>query len=140
MSENCPECGAPAVDGFNCWDQLGAIVAWELVDPELASVRFLTVVSYNLQHPAQFTDEALTEMKKMFFDHLEQGVSTDLLRKRVEEMAEGDQRVIVPPEERQPRYRSWPMTIADVYLPNHPTEAADRVRRWAAAIYTTLKY
>lgn len=140
MTNRCPECGAPtSVDGFNCWEQLNTLVSWELTDPELASVRFLTAVSYNLQHPAQFTPAARTELKELLIDHIENETSVDKLRLRVEEMMAGDQRVILPPDKRAPLFRSWPMTISDVYLPNHPTDAAERVRQWANAIYKTLK-
>ncbi len=57
--ETCPECGARSVNGMNCWEQLGLLLAWEYDDPELQAEHFLTVAAYNLQHPAQFTDEAL---------------------------------------------------------------------------------
>ena len=49
----CLECGTRRVDGLTCWEQLGAILAWEWQDPELQAVHFLTVASYTLQHPAQ---------------------------------------------------------------------------------------
>ncbi|HEY0736847.1 MAG TPA: DUF5946 family protein [Herpetosiphonaceae bacterium] len=52
-----PECGGSTVDGLTCWEQLGALIAWEYDDPELAAEHFLTVAAYNLQHPAQFTDD-----------------------------------------------------------------------------------
>lgn len=52
----CPECGARRVEGMTCWEQLGMIIAWEADDPELLAEHFLTVATYNLQHPAQFTD------------------------------------------------------------------------------------
>ncbi len=54
----CPECDAPIVNGMTCWEMLGAILAWEYHDPELMAEHFLTVASYNLQHPAQFTGAA----------------------------------------------------------------------------------
>jgi hypothetical protein len=52
---HCAECGAPRVSGMTCWEMLGAIIAWEYHDPALLAEHFLTVASYNLQHPAQFT-------------------------------------------------------------------------------------
>ncbi len=58
-AETCLECGAASVDGMNCWEQFGAVIAWEFQNPELFAEHFLTVSSYNLQHPAQFTEEAL---------------------------------------------------------------------------------
>jgi hypothetical protein len=42
--------------------------------------------------------------------------------------------VLKPESERQPVLRQWSMAIADVYLPEQPEGAADRVRAWAAVI------
>jgi hypothetical protein len=42
--------------------------------------------------------------------------------------------VLKPEAERQPVLRQWTMTIADVYLPDQPQGAAERVRAWAAVI------
>ena len=76
----CPECGAPATDGLTCWAQLGAILAWEWGDPALQAQHFLTVACYNLQHPAQFTGEALAGLRELFVAHLEQGTEIAELR------------------------------------------------------------
>ena len=43
----CPECGARAVNGLNCWEQLGAVCAWEVDDAELQGEHFFTVADYN---------------------------------------------------------------------------------------------
>ena len=134
----CPECGAPEVAGFSCWEQLGAILAWEWQDPELAAVHFLTVASYNLQHPAQFTEPALAGLREQFIAHLDQGVPVSEIRRRVGKAAAGAARVLKPEAERKPVLRRWPMTIADVYIPNKPEGAADRVKQWAACIRKEL--
>jgi len=42
--------------------------------------------------------------------------------------------VLKPEHERQPMLRQWAMTIAEVYLPDQPQGAAERVRAWAAVI------
>jgi hypothetical protein len=114
--------------------QLGAILAWEWQDPELQAVHFLTVAAYNLQHPAQFTDEALRGLRAQFVAHLDRGVSIADIRREVGRAAAGTTRVLKPPAERRPVLRPWPMTIADVYLPDHPVGAAARVKAWAASI------
>lgn len=31
----CPECGAPAVDGMSCFEQLAWLIGWEQHEPEL---------------------------------------------------------------------------------------------------------
>lgn len=135
---NCNECGAPLVDGMNCREQLGAIGAWEFQDPALIAEHFLTVASYNLQHPAQFTDEALAGLRIAFIDYLDYCVSAQTLRQRASRAYEGKRRVLKDEADRQPVLRYWGMTIADVYLPDQPQGAVDRVRAWAATIRSQL--
>ena len=130
----CPECGATQRDGMTCWEMLGALLAWEYDDPELLAEHFLTVASYNLQHPAQFTDAALDGLRAAFIEHLDRGMGVAEIRRRVGKVAAGATRVLKPQAERRPVLREWPITIADVYLPDQPQGAAERVRGWAAAI------
>lgn len=138
VTETCPECGASLVNGMTCWEQLGGIIAWEWQDPELLAEHFLTVASYNLQHPAQFTDEVIAGLRAVFVDRLDRGVSIEKIRRRVSYLAEGKTRVLKADVERRPVLRRWSMTIADVYLPDQPQGAAGRVRVWAAAIRQDL--
>ncbi len=139
VNPTCPECGAREVEGMNCWWQLGAIGQWEFQDPELLAVHFLTVASYNLQHPASFTDEALTGLSQLFCQAVDHGWSNEHIRRQVAETAEGKSRVLRKEGKRVPVLRQWPMTIADVYIPGHPQGAADRVRAWAAVIREALR-
>ncbi len=134
----CPECGAPAVNGMNCREQLGAIGAWEFEDPELLAEHFLTVASYNLQHPAQFTDEALNQLRSVFIEHLDNGLPVAEIRKRIGKANAGTQRVLKGESERFPTLRNWTLTIANVYIPDQPQYAAQRVRAWAATIRSEL--
>jgi hypothetical protein len=129
----CPECGAPMVEGMNCWEMLGAIIAWEGQDPELRAQHFLTVATYNLQHPAQFTDETIAALRAAYIEHLDHGLPVEVIRRRMGDAYEGKRRVLKPEAERRPVLRRWPMTIADVYIPDQPQGAAERVKRWAAA-------
>ncbi|MBP2018098.1 hypothetical protein J2Z79_001497 [Symbiobacterium terraclitae] len=135
----CPECGAPAVDGMDCFEQLGWLIGWEQWDPELAALHFVTVASYNLQHPAQFYPEVLSELRKALIAHLDHGLPWSEIRKRVGNLFAGNTRVRRPEAERKPVLLHWPMTIADVYLPDKPEGAADRVRAWAASIRAELE-
>lgn len=135
----CPECGAPPVDGLDCWSQLGALLAWEGDAPELQAEHFLTVATCNLQHPAQFTPEALAGLRAALVAHLDQGVAVGELRRRAARQFEGRARVLKPATERQPALRQWSMTVADVYLPDRPRGAAARVRAWAASARETLE-
>src|SRR5712692_8242563 len=132
-SAACPECGAPAVAGLSCWEQLGALLAWEFDNPALQAEHFLTVAAYNLQHPAQFTDEALAGLRAAFIERLDRGVAVQELRRRAARRFEGETHVLREAAERRPVLRGWTMTIANVYTPEQPGGAADRVRAWAAA-------
>lgn len=138
MEATCPECGAPTVDGMTCGEQFGALLAWEAHDPGLLAVHFLTVAAYNLQNPAQFTDEAIASLRASLIDHLDHGVSVAMLRRRTAAAYDGKKRVLKPEAERKPVLRQWPMTIANVYLPERSEGAAERVRQWAAAIRSGL--
>jgi hypothetical protein len=138
QSASCPECGAPRVEGLTCREQLGLLIAWEAQDSELQAEHFLTVASYNLQHPAQFMDEALMGLRTAFVDRLDRGVAVGELRRRAARAYEGKKRVLRRPEERRPVLRTWGTTIADVYMPDRPEGAAARVRAWAASIRSEL--
>jgi uncharacterized protein DUF5946 len=133
-AQTCAECGASFVDGLTCHEQFGAILAWEVHDPELLAEHFLTVASYNLQHPAQFTDEALAGLRAALIDRLDHGVAVEELRRRAARIFDGPRRVLKREAGRLPVLHRWPLTIADVYIPDRPQGAAERVRRWAAAI------
>jgi len=130
----CLECGAPTIDGITCWEQLGLLIAWEYDDPELQAEHFLIVASYNLQHPAQFTDEALAALRTAFIERLDNGLTIAEIRQRVGKATGGKRRVLRDEAERQPMFRAWSITIADVYIPDKPQGAAERVRMWAASI------
>jgi hypothetical protein len=134
----CSECGAPAVNGLSCWEQLGMLLAWEGDDPELRAEHFLLVASYNLQHPAQFTNAALANLHSALIDRLDKGVTVEELRRRAARRFEGKTRVLKPASERHPVLHEWGMTIAAVYIPEHREGAAARVRTWAAAIRREL--
>jgi hypothetical protein len=135
----CPECGAPRVQSMACWEQLGGILAWEYTDPDLQAEHFLTVASYNLQHPAQFTDEAIAGLRISLSQRLDHQVTDAEIRRRTARAFEGSARVKRPAAEQHPVLRHWTMTIADVFLPDPPEGAADRVRAWAASIRRDLE-
>lgn len=123
---------------MDCCEQLGVVLAWEWQDPELLALHFVTVASYNLQHPAQFTDEALSGLKRSYAEHLDRGTPVSHIRARANAAVNGNTRVKRPAEDQRPVLRQFDMTIADVYLPGQPEGAADRVRAWACAIRRSL--
>jgi hypothetical protein len=119
---------------MSCWDKLGVIIAWEADDPDLAREHFLTVASYNLQHPAQFNAPVLDGLWNAFCQHLDQGLPVAEIRKQVGKSTQGATRVLKPASERHPVLRNWTMTIADVYSLGQPEGVVHRVRAWAATI------
>lgn len=68
----------------------------------------------------------------------DQGLPVPEIRRRNAAAYAGSKQVIRPVSERHPVLRHWKMTIADVYLPDRPEGAADRVKAWAAAIRREL--
>lgn len=134
----CPECGTPRVNNMNCWEQLGGIISWEYDYPELLAEHFKTVACYNLQHPSQFTDEVIEGLKISLIEHLDKGLSVEEIRRRNSKLYEGSRRVYKDKGERCIVQRNWKMTISDVYTPDCPEKAAERVRKWAAEIRKEL--
>ncbi len=119
---------------MSCWEQFGGLLAWEAEDPALAAEHFLTVATYNLQHPAQFTDEALDQLRAALTDYLDQRTSVAEILRRFGRRFAGPRRVVRPEAERRRVRRDWPLTIADVYQTERPDGAAYRVRAWAEVV------
>jgi hypothetical protein len=115
------------------------LIAWDADDPALRAEHFLLVASYNLQHPAQFTEDALDNLRAGFVDRLDNGVAVEELRRRASRRFAGSTRVLRPQSERRPVRRHWDMTVADVYLPDRPEGAADWVKAWATCIRRELR-
>ena len=88
--------------------------------------------------PADLDMEALANLRSGLTEHLDTGIAVRELRRRASRHFEGKTRVLKPQSERRPTLRRWSMTIADVYLPEQPAGAADRVRGWAVAIRREL--
>ncbi len=51
---------------FGPREQLGAILTWEWQGPTLMAQHFLTVASYNMQHPARLVEEKLAMLQEIF--------------------------------------------------------------------------
>lgn len=134
---NCSECGALSHDGLSCRERLHGILALESKDSELQSLHFLTVAAYNIQHPAQFTHDALAGLKKSFVDYLDGRITIEDIKERTREF-NGPKRVLKPALERAPVLRCWDMTTADVFLPFQPQGTAERVKKWAESIKSEL--
>lgn len=88
-SATCPECGAPRVENMTCWERFGGVLGWEWNDPDLQREHFLTVASYNLQHPAQFNDDMIEGLQAALADRLDHGTADIELRRRASRVYEG---------------------------------------------------
>ncbi|HVB87363.1 MAG TPA: DUF5946 family protein [Candidatus Dormibacteraeota bacterium] len=130
---SCPECGAALVDEKNCWQQLEEILSWEYQFPELLAQHFLTVAIYNIQHPSQFSDEAVQMLRRAFVEKVGRATPTSQIRLEFARRYEGSKKILKPESERKVVFREWKMTIADVYLPQDAKGTASRVRAWAQA-------
>ena len=123
---------------MDCFEQLAWTIGWESEDPALAALHFYTVASFNLQHPAQFTDEALAGLRSLYLEAVDAGWTNEQVRRRAVERGAGQRQVLRPAADRRPALKRWSRTIDDVYLPDQPEGAAERVRDWVAAIRREL--
>jgi hypothetical protein len=135
---NCPECGALSRDGLTCQDRLYGLLAQERDNPDLQAVHFLTVAAYNIQHPAQFMDDAVAGLRKSFTDYLDGKLDMEGIRERAKAF-NGPKKVLKPLFERKPVLVCWKMTTAESYNPADPAGAAARVKVWAESISAELR-
>jgi hypothetical protein len=133
----CPECGAARVEGRDCSQMLQELTSWEWDDPALAAIHFATVASFNLQHPAAFTDSALAGLRSAFVEHLDEGLPVAEIRRRHAAAYKGTTRVLKPGDERTGRLRIWPVTIAHAYT-GGPAGAPGRAWEWVRAVRSAL--
>ncbi len=131
---NCPECGALSHDGLTCRERFHVMLVMEGQDPELASCHFLTVACYNLQHPSQFTAEALERLRYALKGFLDRTVTIDEIRQRTSFEHDGPKKVQRPAWGQQIILNRWTMTTADVCRPFQTQGTADRVKQWAESI------
>lgn len=125
----CPECGA-AQTPLTCRQRLELLLAWEVDDAELSQKHFLTVASFNLQHPAAFTEEARAGLEEALDGYLDGHLTIAAIRQRASKAA----RIHRPAGEVRPRRRDWPVTLDMVAVPGQPRDAAARVLSWAESI------
>ena len=129
----CPECGGRSVGGLGCQEMFGTLLAWEWQDPELLAQHFLTVSSFQLQHPAPFTDEAIRGLQLALAGVVRGELTVEQVRWQTHAAYDGAARVHRPVSDVQRRLRTWPITIADVYEGGQ-AGAASRVKAWAQSI------
>lgn len=134
---HCPECGAPQTDGLNCFDMFGVVLSWEAFDQDLLNLHFWTVATYNLQHPAQFTEEAIKGLREVYLEAYEKEVPISYIRKKMSRLTEGKVHVIKKVNI-TPCLKSWPITIADIYHHNQHIGVSHRVLQWRKSVRSAL--
>jgi hypothetical protein len=135
----CPECGAPAQRGLSCRQQWDELLALEFSDPRAGKVHFLTVASYELQHPQAFQldPEARAQILQALEDVVVHDRPVPHVREEMQRRFAGTVNVLTDEPEPSAADRTWSLTVADVGDPDAHAHAA-RVRAWARAVYADL--
>lgn len=91
-------------------------------------------------HPSQFTEEVLEDLKNIFCEAYDKGWSNEQARARVSKGGkwEGKRKVRLK-EPKKPELHQWSMTISDIYIPDQPSRAAERVREWIKVVRNELR-
>ena len=128
----CPECGAP-----DCRDKFGEMLALEFEDPTVfGAVHHITVICYNIQHPATFTEESLAWMRSSLRAIIVDGLSPTELRKQVRKKTRGDVQV-KRHTPKEPVQMHWSMTVSDIRMEN-PEIYCEDIKAWARSILKEL--
>lgn len=133
----CPECLGPEIGGLSCRDMLTVVTSWEWDNPELGAKHFAIVSSFLIQHPAQYKEEAIRSLQLMLQRHLDEGLSADRIRKIHGELFAGSTRVRADTGNSVGKARTWPVTVAYVYV-GGPEEAVERVTRWTSSVRESM--
>jgi hypothetical protein len=140
----CPDCGADIPDGENCHGKFEQLLAHEYAFPQaFGTVHHMTVAAYSLQHPRDYSRDALKLWRVILAESLDGLTTPTQFLERARAQFSGGLRVrekgALPPPEWP---HAWPVTVLDVLVP--PGEVPDaeghivRVKRWAASIRETL--
>ena len=130
----CPECGA-----LGCREKFDAMMALEFESPTVfGAVHHITVLCYNLQHPSNFSEEALAWMHTSLRSVMIDGMSAATLRKYAAKIPKDVK--IKRPESRSVDAKkiTWSMTVADIRTEN-PAEYTEDAKKWALSILKDLK-
>jgi hypothetical protein len=128
------------------FDELLAL-EWRVEGGPGTLVHFLAIASYNLQHPSEFTPDALRGLRRALHDALSGQATIDGLLRRARALTEGATRVRrrddtpLTDDDRamlDAWPTRWPMTVADVCRAT-PDVYQERVNAWAAAVSDALR-
>jgi hypothetical protein len=142
ISERCPECGAPQVNGLTCADHFHQLLGWEL-EYLLFDLHHLMVLCYHLQHPSLYSPETLTAAMGMLRDFVEQGISPQAMRERIQGRVDSGvrQHRIKGIPDAHGAYAhpvTWALTVADVVAAGLDAYYAS-VQAWAESVLAALR-
>ena len=135
---DCPECGAEWMDDQTCTDHFHLMLACEW-EHQLYDLHHLLVLCFYLQHPCLYSLQALNHAKTMLVDFLENGISPQALRTKLN-LTERDFAIQGTPESHGVYVHpiEWTMTAGDV-VEAGVDNYYDSIRKWAEFILNDLR-
>lgn len=132
MCDPCPECGAAG-----CREKFESMLALEFEGLAVfGTVHHVTVICFNLQHPAAFSDEALAWMRSTLRAIVEEGLSPAELRERSHKQFNGQVKVLKKMP-KSPHKVEWSMTAMGVRTDSPEVYVSD-VMAWAKSTLNDL--
>lgn len=138
-SGTCMECGAREIDGYSCYELFGFPLVWEHHDPKLYALHFWLVSCYMIQHPSNFTEDGYRYLVQLFKEAYDHDWDPAYILKRNRELVANVDKLTnpIPNKDRIRTYKSWSMTIEDVYLGGE-ARAISLLLEWKDRIRTEL--
>jgi len=126
----CATCGAVQLEDKSCESIFGELIALEFENPDYGRVHFLTVACYMIQHEG-YSDEAYAWMQSALRSYLEEGVSTESIRRDAAQGSGRTKGIRRQTGARQLPKVAWSMTIADVAIRMQDAESYCRlIEQW----------
>lgn len=144
MERICSECGAPLGSVERCVDYLNTMIAWDFEDFKgVGQIHHLTVLSYNVQHPSQYSQKGLENAIESLFEYTAKPTAFALHGARdVEKLSSNirDWKIIATPDD-QASYKQtpqWSMRASDV-VSGGIDRYVENVEKWSNSIIEALK-
>ena len=142
MPGTCPVCGAVFEEETSCQEIFDNFLVLEFTDAGYGSVHFLTVACFMIQH-GRYSDEGLVWMEQKLREYLEDGISTEQIRR--EATLEADQarrkwKVTRAPDAQPLPKIAWSMTITDVAARYQDAESyRELITEWGRVTLKEMK-
>jgi hypothetical protein len=136
MTNQCPKCGAPKVEGEDC-----ATIFWtqqetELHKPGYYAVHQLSVPAYMLQHN-EYSKTGWIRVRNLMSEFLFEGLTPQYARQKLrDEVDSGNRKTSLTRGEKLTEVDdiTWTFTVADVRT-DTAEHYCDDVRKWAESVY-----